>query len=329
MKQNLSDPLVSVLVPVYGVEKYIERCARSIFEQTYQNLEIIFVNDCTPDNSINILTKVSKDYPERKDQTRIINHEKNKGLATARKTALLASSGFYIQNIDSDDYINPDMIRQMVIKAIEDDADITICDFMHVYSDGKTYKHIQVRPSLTPKKLLTQLISGKVHAGVVNKLIKRSLYFDNNIYPIEGLNMCEDLSVMFRLVYYAKKIAYIPLPLYNYLLGRAGSYTSSKMNLSQQHNAIMLINLFDDFFRDKNISSEIYKEIRYHKASTLCQIALFGDLTYYRQTKDIFNNVCLRDLLTQPTVGIRRKICGVLLYCKCIFVLNYIRKIRN
>ena len=324
----MTKPLVSVLVPVYGVEKYIERCARSIFEQTYQNLEIIFVNDCTPDNSIAVLNKVLEDYPERKNQTRIIDHDINKGLAASRKTALLASSGYYIQNYDSDDYVEKDMIEKMVQSAQEADADIVICDYSIVYDDGIS-KRINVRPPLDNIACMQKIFSGEVHSSVCNKLIRRSLYFSNDIFPIEGLNMCEDLSVMFRLVYYAKKIAYLPQSLYNYLQGRAGSYTSSKMNLSQQDNAIMLIRLFEDFFRDKDVPSEIYKEIRYYKAGTLCKIALFGDLAYYKQTKDIFNDVKFRDLLTQPTVGIRRKICGLLLYCKCMPALNIIRKIRN
>lgn len=141
--------------------------------------------------------------------------------------------------------------------------------------------------------------------------------------------MCEDLSVMFRLMYYAEKVAYIPKSLYNYVQGRAGSYTSSTMNLAQQKDAIALINLFEDFFRGKNVTSEIYKEIIYYKAGTLCKIALFGDFAYYRQTKDTFKDVRFIDLLTQPTVGIRRKVCGILLYCRCMFILNFIRKIRN
>ena len=89
--------LVSILVPVYGVEKYIERCARSLFEQTYENLEYIFVDDCTPDKSIEILKRVIEDYPNRKNQVRIIHHEHNRGLAAARNTALdAATSEFYL-----------------------------------------------------------------------------------------------------------------------------------------------------------------------------------------------------------------------------------------
>lgn len=84
---------VSILVPVYGVEKYIERCARSIFEQTYRNLDIVFVDDCSPDKSIEILKRVLEDCPKRKAQTRIIRHEQNRGLAAARNTVVAAATG--------------------------------------------------------------------------------------------------------------------------------------------------------------------------------------------------------------------------------------------
>ena len=99
----MNEITVSILIPVYNVEKYIERCARSIFEQTYQNLEIIFVDDCTPDNSIEILRRVLGDYPYRQPQTHIIRHDHNRGLGAARNTAMDAATGDYIYFIDSDD----------------------------------------------------------------------------------------------------------------------------------------------------------------------------------------------------------------------------------
>ena len=92
--------LISILVPVYGVEDYIERCARSLFEQTYQNLEFIFVDDCTPDRSIDILETTIKDYPNRLSQLRIIRHNKRKGIAATRNTAINAANGLFICHID-------------------------------------------------------------------------------------------------------------------------------------------------------------------------------------------------------------------------------------
>ena len=100
------DYLVSILVPIYGVEKYIRRCAISLFEQTYLNIEYIFVNDCTNDDSIIILENVINQYPNRQSQIKIIQHETNKGLGEARNTAVAAANGDYLFHVDSDDYID-------------------------------------------------------------------------------------------------------------------------------------------------------------------------------------------------------------------------------
>ena len=114
---------VSILVPVYGVEKYIERCARSLFEQTYDNIEYIFVDDCTKDRSIVILQKVLEGYPNRKNQVKILHHEKNRGLSAARNTALDASTGDYLMHVDSDDYLRKDavLLLQRIIKKLISD----------------------------------------------------------------------------------------------------------------------------------------------------------------------------------------------------------------
>ncbi len=98
--------LISILVPIYGVEKYIERCSRSLFGQTYFNIEYIFVDDCTKDNSIGILKKVLMDYPLRAKKVKIVSHSTNRGLSAARNTALTHAEGAYIMHVDSDDYLS-------------------------------------------------------------------------------------------------------------------------------------------------------------------------------------------------------------------------------
>ncbi|MDR0829587.1 MAG: glycosyltransferase, partial [Prevotellaceae bacterium] len=113
-------PAVSILVPIYKVSAYIERCAHSLFQQTFENIEYIFVNDCTPDDSIEKLQKIIEQYPNRKPFVKIIHHKKNRGLAETRNTALYNSTGKYIQHIDSDDYIELNMIEEMYKKAIEE-----------------------------------------------------------------------------------------------------------------------------------------------------------------------------------------------------------------
>lgn len=126
-------PKVSILIPIYGVEKFIERCAISLFEQTYQNIEYIFVNDCTKDDSINVLERVINRYPNRKPFVRIINHAQNKGLAGARNTAVANATGEFIMHVDSDDYVDKEIVRKAIDKQLQFDADIVVIDFKRLF----------------------------------------------------------------------------------------------------------------------------------------------------------------------------------------------------
>lgn len=108
---------VSIIVPIYGVEKYIERCARSLFEQSFKDIEYIFVNDCTTDASMSILASVIRDYPGY--NIHIINKKTNEGLPQARKTGVIASTGEYIMHVDSDDWLEPKAIEKLYLMAIE------------------------------------------------------------------------------------------------------------------------------------------------------------------------------------------------------------------
>ena len=111
---------VSVCIPIYGVEKYIERCARSLFEQTMtDDIEFIFVNDCTPDRSEQILLATLEDYPQRKKQVKILHHAENQGLTGARSTAVKAACGDYIIHCDSDDWVDPALYETMYRTAVE------------------------------------------------------------------------------------------------------------------------------------------------------------------------------------------------------------------
>ncbi len=115
---------VSVLISVYNVEHYIERCARSLFEQTYCNLEYIFVDDCSTDNSLSELKRVMKDYSEKEKSVKIIYHEKNKGLAAVRNTAFDNATGEFVCVVDGDDWMETDGIERLVNEQIVTNADV-------------------------------------------------------------------------------------------------------------------------------------------------------------------------------------------------------------
>ena len=111
---DFEPPLLSIVVPIYNVENYIEKSVRSLFEQTYPNIEYIFVNDCTPDKSMGVLDSVLADYPHRVSNVVVINHTQNKGLAISRHDGFVVAKGEYIATCDSDDWVELDMYENLM-----------------------------------------------------------------------------------------------------------------------------------------------------------------------------------------------------------------------
>lgn len=196
---------VSILTPVYGVEKYIEQCARSLFEQSYAHIEYIFVNDCTPDHSIDILQSLVAAYPGRADQIHIINHEHNKGVGAARQTALMAATGDYIMFADSDDFLPSHAVETLVRKAESSEADLIDGAYAE-WSDGKAGLP-QLPFDVTGKKFLKLLICQNIITNRLwGRLYKRSLIMEHKIFFEEGINYAEDLFWNAQFLYYGRKV---------------------------------------------------------------------------------------------------------------------------
>ena len=243
---------VSILVPVYGVEKYINRCARSIFEQTYQNLEIIFVDDCTPDHSIDIIKRTLEYYPNRQDQTIIISHKFNLGLAGSSNTANVNAHGAFIYHLDSDDYIEKDTIETLVSKQISTSADIISA---HLIINENTINSIYIEPEYHSKdEMMVHILSQTNNHEITGRLIRRQLYLDNHLSPLNGQNRGEDWRMTPMLVYYANKIAQVNRFLYHYVMND-DSYIRSKKTWEPQKSALMQdyanYSSLVAFFRDK------------------------------------------------------------------------------
>lgn len=216
---------VSVIVPIYNVEKHIQKCAESLFEQTLDKIEFIFINDCTPDKSMDVLHECIQKYPELSDKIKIITHTNNSGLATSRNDGIKAASGDYVIHCDADDWVEKNMYEDMYRKAIKENADIVTCDYFAEYQSKQIY-HPQ--PAPTDKKLfIGRLLSGSLRNFMWNKLIKRNLYEKLDFIWKDGVNMWEDVSVIIRLAYYANKMAYIPEAYYHYTQTNVNAYTKS------------------------------------------------------------------------------------------------------
>lgn len=207
-------PKVSVIIPVYGVEKYIERCARSLFEQTLDDIEFIFINDCTPDNSINVLETTLSEYPNRKHQVRIINQPRNMGAAQARKDGILAADGEYVIQCDSDDWVDPNMYFDMLKQAETTGADLVMCKKINM-SDGKRNTTITDTIVDNKEQMISLIISGKTSVSLCCRLVRKQLFLDKRfIFP--SSHMKEDTVISAQLAYLSNKSTSVDGPYYYY-----------------------------------------------------------------------------------------------------------------
>lgn len=254
--EKIVTPKVSILVPVYGVEKFIRRCARSLFNQTYNNIEYIFIDDKTPDKSIEILKDVVTEFPNRKNSVRIIGHDVNRGLAAARNTGINHATGDFLMHVDSDDYIELKTVELAVDAMVKNNADIVSFGCFREYAN-KTI--VQIPPSFKDGKdmCLKFLRKKDINVGVWGRMYRRSLYVDNNIKTLEGFNMAEDFQVTPRLAYYASKVAVIKKPLYHYDLTNENALTFS-FDSEKCDQCWKAVEINEAFFKDKGI---IYAEM--------------------------------------------------------------------
>lgn len=205
-------PLISVIVPVYNVERYLDQCMNSIVGQSYTNLEIIAVDDGSTDSS----GRKCDAWAERDPRIRVI-HQANKGLAGARNTGLDAAQGDYIGFVDSDDYTLPDMFSTMMRNMRESGADLSIISYERENPDGTTYSN-----ALPGRKLVMSSedafkyvnMHGYFYVVAWDKLAKREL-FDGLRYPLDA-QYAEDSPVTYQLLDRAERIVYDSTPLYRY-----------------------------------------------------------------------------------------------------------------
>lgn len=251
---------ISVIIPIYKVEAFIERCATTLLEQTFREVEYIFVDDATPDRSIQILEEVVTRYPERKEQVSIIHHEENKGLPAARNTGLTLATGEYIFHCDSDDYVELTMLEELYHAAKTQDADIVWCDWYLTFAENERYMK---QPNFgTPMEALKAMLSGGMKFNVWNKLVRRSLYTDNGIEFPSGYGMGEDMTMM-MLFAHAKKVAYVPKAYYHYIKTNTNAFSqtySDKHLVELKHNVQRIVNYMQGIY-----GNDLGKELSFLK----------------------------------------------------------------
>ena len=220
----MTTPLISVIVPVYRVEEYLERCVKSILSQTYKNLEVILVDDGSPDQCPAIC-----DACAEKDARVIVIHQENKGLSGARNAGIDAASGEYLAFVDSDDYVSPHFIEELYQLLQDTGCAIGQCRFSYVKGDGLVEEGDSAFCIYRGESLMEQLYGPEEKATCFvvawNKLYRAELFKETGIRYPEG-RIHEDEATTYRLFHEAKKLAFLDRALYGYYTENGGSITS-------------------------------------------------------------------------------------------------------
>lgn len=238
--------LVSIIVPVYNIEAYIEKCLQSILSQTYQNIEIIIIDDGSTDGS----GKICDDF--QKIDSRIkVYHRDNFGLSATRNFGIKKSKGNLIAFIDGDDSVEPEYIERLVT-SLRDDIDIVVCGYSEITSQNQKKTIMPQKQILSGIAATTQLLVGQDNIDIVawNKLYRKTLFTTNNISYPEG-DIFEDTLTTYKIYSCSKKIAYNNYPLYNYYR-RANSITNKAKTTQGFAAKNRAAREAKDYFRNNN-----------------------------------------------------------------------------
>lgn len=248
---------ISVIVPMFNVEQYIQKCAIGLLEQTIDDIEIIFVDDACTDNTLEVLNSVIQQYKHSNKSIKIISNDYNKGLSFTRKNGFSMAKGEFISTVDSDDYVDKNMLETMYLKAKSSQADVVVCDISFEYEKYNTiYK--DTIPA-TYDEIIESLLEKKISSSICNKLIRIS--FINNILVDMNtdLSYMEDNYFMLRVYALKPKIEKVNFAFYHYIQYNSIALTKNRTQL-HFNDLIKYWQLVDDFLFQTN-QSEKYKHI--------------------------------------------------------------------
>lgn len=240
------EPKISVIVPVYNVEKYLNRCIDSILAQTFKDFEVLLIDDGSTDQS----GKICDEYAEKDERVRVF-HKKNGGVASARQLGTEKARGEYSIHTDGDDWIEAMMLEQMYNAITNNKSDILIADFF-IDAKGKSKYTEQQSISMKPLDVLRNILCGQLMGCLWNKLIRHSLYKTYDIYFIENINYYEDVLVLAQLLQNDIKITFLHEAFYHYDQTNTQSitrhYTRSTYVMNMQYIEVLRKMLSDRIF---------------------------------------------------------------------------------
>lgn len=212
---------ITYIIPVYRAAAYIETSAFSLLCQTYPDIEYIFVDDCSPDNSVEILMQVVGRFPQRQGHVKVIRLSRNSGSATARNAGLDSAMGKYVMFADSDDWVEATYVEDMVAKIDANQSDIVYCDYFETYKDKNRY--ICQNHGTDASNCISAMLTGRMHGSTWNKIYRRSFLIDSHQRFVDGADLFEDVGWNIRLFAMADRVSYLNKAYYHYVQYNTGS----------------------------------------------------------------------------------------------------------
>lgn len=331
----MKNKLVSVIVPVYNVEEYLPKCIESILNQTHKNLELILVDDGSPDKC----PEICDEYAKKDKRVKVI-HKKNAGVSAARNDGIDSATGDFIAFVDSDDWIEPEMYEKLLQKQQEDDYDVVFCGFNMVI-DGVTYSvYEDSKAQFTSSKDITYLLrhenlklidkqkyvtSNNINCFTVRFLYKKEIF--DKIHFNEKLNYMEDVKILTEIFLNENlKVSYIDDSMYNYLIRKTSlSHGALSNMLSKSKN---FLDAFGKLVKNTEYEKLLYAEEFY--AYYMCVANKIksnskDDLKEIKQWNIRKNYIAHKSLCN----GFSSKVKTFLIHYHLTFILKFLYKLKN
>lgn len=302
-------PAVSVIIPVYKVEPYMARCARSLFGQTLDDIEFLFIDDCSPDRSIDVMREVLEGFPERKDQVTVYRMPVNSGQAAVRMQGMALARGEYVIHCDSDDYVDVNAYAALYGKARAEDLDVVTCD-MAVEQDGRVVEHVSGKCTS-----VARMLEGRERWNLVCRMIRRTLC-EGIVPPVA--DMGEDMVIAVQAQLKARRTGHVDQTLYIYCF-RDNSITNQEGNEalvarweSLMKNARLLVSLLEDRYGYSGDEPELV-HFKYRCRRIIRPLVHIPE--FYRRWKETFPEVD-RKILSLPTLSLKEKFWFLLIHLR-------------
>ena len=306
-------PKVSVIVPIYQAESYIERCCHSLFSQTLCDMEFIFVNDGSKDKSIELIKKVLEEYPNRITQTLIIDRKDNHGVAYTRQEGLDNATGEYVIHCDSDDWVETSMYESLYQQALNNNADVVCCGYLVefeniiikevTYPNTNYFKHVNF--NISP-----------LTGSLWNKLIRRELIVKNKIQFSEKIGWGEDFGFILPCLLVSKKSLCLKESYYHYYQNDSSITHTLSDNKVQQ--LICVASYIENFLNDHHLQKQYQYELNYLKFQVKAPLLMFPEVRNLHQWKKIFPE-CHSSIWQYPS-SFYLKLASYLIICKLTFI---------